>query len=465
MKKVAAIMISALVALSACGTAGSETSTHTRNAALVSTATAQTCRVVVVRYTVTPCRPITSITTEFYRYSTKVFGLSTRSVSSAPNHSFYNWSFGNRVTRMSVSYTLDNGGTIGPFFVPYYARNNLRFDTTYAIPPTTTTTTTTTTTSTTTSTVPVTTLSTVPAATCVVKVQGYIVTPCLQYKTMTTEWYDDTKKVVDGYSSKTSDTLLTTHSLRSSWMGGNPTRALVSYTLANNGVIGKFFVPYAANTDISLNVPYSVAPPMTTTTTLPTAVCAIRVSGYTVTPCRPYKYMRTEWYDDSSKIINGYSSDTDENTSVSQSLRASWMGGNPTRAFITYTLGDGAVIGPFFVPYAPNTDTSIRVAYTVPPPTTTTLPPVCKLTIRYTYVTTCKPFRTESHQWWNESASLSGTIGGTTGTARSSIELRFPNAGTTRALVTFNFTDGTSVGPLFIPTNSSYTQLTVTPRK
>lgn len=309
------------------------------------------------------------------------------------------------------------------------------------------------------------TTTSVSAATCTVRVKNYVVTPCLPYTYMKTEWYNSTKKITNSFSTKSSQNGSPTHILTSSWLGGNPTRAYVTYTLTDGGVIGPFFVPFSANTNLTLTVNYS-APATTTTTTLPVDMtnCVLSVQNNVITPCRKFKTNSLEWWDD-SKPVSGLTGGTTVSLRSVENLAEHPVEG-ATRVRVNFTFPDGTSTQPVFIPYPTNSLITVNAPMIAAPTTTTTTTLVvssykCLLSITGNKITPCKQFKSVSYQWGNSSQITSGKMSATFQNSPMTLDLSSmsPNPGTTRVIISFVLIDGKTTDTAVVAMNGGTSQL------
>lgn len=316
------------------------------------------------------------------------------------------------------------------------------------------------------------TTTSIGAPACAVRVRGYVVTPCRPYTSMKTEWYDSTKKIVNAYSSKSWQVAQLTHTLTSSWLGGNPTRAYVTYTLDDGGSIGPFFVPYSASTNVTLSINYS-SPATTTTTTLPidTANCVLSVQNNVITPCRKFTSDSIQWWND-TRALSGTTGGSTVTPRSSLDLGSEYPSAGSTRVLVTFTFPDGASTQSVYVPFPAVSPITVKAPMIAAPTTTTststTLAPYnCVLTVRARTVTPCKQMKSVSYQWWNDTKAISGTLSSFFNQySPISFDLgaAFPNNGTTQALVSFVLVDGKSTQAVLVPMSGGTTQVSTMAR-
>jgi hypothetical protein len=116
-------------------------------------------------------------------------------------------------------------------------------------------------------------------------------------------------------------------------------------------------------------------------------------------------------------------------------------------------FANGAELTDVFVPFG-NAGATTVVRFTRPPTPTTTTTPNCRLTISWSALTACKTITSYTYQWWNDTRSISGTMGGSNGSWQTLyFGSMYPNEGTTQVLITLRFSDGTSIKPIKIPYN------------
>ena len=122
-----------------------------------------------------------------------------------------------------------------------------------------------------------------------------------------------------------------------------------------------------------------------------------------------------------------------------------------TRLRISVNFTNGAELSEVFVPFGSAGGTTVA-RFSRPPTPTTTTTPNCPLTIAWSALTACKAITSYTYQWWNDTRSLSGQLGGSGGPQQT---LYFgamgASQGTTQVLITLRFSDGTSIKPIKIP--------------
>ena len=200
--------------------------------------------------------------------------------------------------------------------------------------------------------------------------------------------------------------------------------------------------------------------PKTTTTVRPTTTvaptttlgpndCRITYDGTYLKLCsavQSYEYV----YFDNTESLSGMLSGSLSMPTSSLRITSTYYP-TATRLRISINFTNGAELSEVFVPFGSAGATTV-VRFTRPPTPTTTTTPNCPLTITLSALTACKAITSYTYQWWNDTRSISGQLGGSGGPQQT---LYFgamgASQGTTQVLITLRFSDGTSIKPIKIP--------------
>jgi len=209
-------------------------------------------------------------------------------------------------------------------------------------------------------------------------------------------------------------------------------------------------------TSTTTTVPRTTTTVRPTTTVAPTTTlgpndCRITYDGTYLNLCSSVSSYEYVYFDDSESLSGRLSSSLSMPSSRIRITSTYYP--TATRLKLSVGFANGAELTDVFVPFG-NAGATTVVRFTRPPTPTTTTTPNCRLTISWSALTACKTITSYTYQWWNDTRSISGTMGGSNGSWQTLyFGSMYPNEGTTQVLITLRFSDGTSIKPIKIPYN------------
>lgn len=178
------------------------------------------------------------------------------------------------------------------------------------------------------------------------------------------------------------------------------------------------------------------------TTTSPSASCRISYDGNTIRVCRPFASYSAQLFDNNEAVSGTYSG-----TSTSPTMSIIRPAENrATAVVVSFTFADGSTINRQKVVIGQAIDAPYATPATLP-----TAAASCSVSVYPDTVKACERISRSTYQWWDDSQALSGQLSNSPNSTNFYLGPSTP--GTKRIRITLQFSNGTSVGPFFVPFN------------
>ena len=288
-----------------------------------------------------------------------------------------------------------------------------------------------------------------PDAACVPTMTGAVFTACKPFKSRSYQWYFNGQAVGGRIGGS-----------------GGPGVSWTSIDFARESMLAlrvNLSVTYTDGSKMAeTRFPVSfVAPSAPSSSPANPASCVPTMTGAVFTACKPFKSYSYQWYFNGQAVggrIGGSGGPGVSWTSVDFS-RVS-MPAPRVNLSVTYIDGTNMPEQAFPVSFAvtaptpqkpvPTTNSSTTTT-TVRPVPITTSSTMCAVRISREYAEPCRIVTSYSYQWWNNTKALSGTMTRSSRNGMYRVPLNQANAGTTRALVSMIFDDGSTTQRAFVP--------------